>query len=289
MKQMCRYGMILLLLCGGLSAQGQQLGLAADTILLGDQTTVSLPPTATLMPSEEVLVLEQKIDTTAGIMQAIVTSFEPGEYWLHIADGNDGTAATDSLLLVVSDVDVDTTTTEIRDIAPIQRVPYTFWEIFRWVLLGLVVAALACLVWWVLTHRQRLGQVLGVTPQEDKRTPEERTLDELEELRRRQLWQAGKVKEYHSELTDAVRRFIEATTDIHATDMTSDETAAALEEAGWRAEAGQLRAILTRADLVKFAKGEPLPAEHEASMSGAVDFVKRMWEQLKPKEEAKDE
>ena len=262
------------------TAQGV-LALADDTIALGDQTTVSLPSGLALSATDGIEVLRQAMDSVTGTMQAVVTSFEPGEHWLH--------ADSDSVLLVVTDVEVDTASADIRDIAAIERVPYTFWEIFRWVLLALAIAAVAFVVWWLLKHRQKIERVLGVAPQVDTRNPEERALQSLEDLRQRQLWQSGRVKEYHTELTDAVRRFIEECTNIHATDMTSDETVAAVEDGQWKVDSNALRSIFTTADLVKFAKSEPLPAEHEASMNAAVDFVHCLWEQVKPKEEVKDE
>lgn len=265
------------------SARGQA-SLGADTIALGDQTVLTVPvvdslPRLLLPP--QVVALEQNVDTATRSLLTTVTSFEPGEWVLHI--GND-----DSLLLVVTDVEVDTTTTEIRDIAPIQRIPYTFWEIFRWVLLALAVAAVAFGVWWVLTHRQKLQQVLGSAEPVDTRTPEERALQALETLRNSHLWQNGKVKEYHTELTDIVRRFIEEATGVRATEMTSDETVEAL-GGQWSAVSGQLKSIFATADLVKFAKSEPLPHEHEASLSRSVEFVKAMWQEVKPQEEPADE
>lgn len=269
------------LLAPSSSAAQNVLSLADDTIALGDQTTLSLPPGTGLTAADGVEVLREAMDTASGTLQAVVTCFEPGEHWLH--------ADSDSVLLVVTDVEVDTASADIRDIAAIERVPYTFWEIFRWVLLALAVVAVALVVWWLLKHRQKIERVLGVAPQVDTRNPEERALQTLEALRQRQLWQSGRVKEYHTELTDAVRRFIEESTNIHATDMTSDETVAAVENSQWKVDGESLRGIFATADLVKFAKSEPLPAEHEASMNAAVDFVHRLWEQMKPKEEVKDE
>ena len=258
-----------------------QASLGADTIVLGDQTVLAVPvadsfPQLQLPP--QVVVLEQTVDTATRSLLSTVTSFEPGEYVLR-------TAPDDSLLLVVTDVEVDTTTAEIRDIAPIQRIPYSFWEIFRWVLLALGIAAVAFVVWWVLTHRQKLQQVLGNAEPVDTRTPEERALQALEALRNSHLWQNGKVKEYHTELTDIVRRFIELSTGMPATEMTSDETVEEVKSEKWKEESELLRGIFTTADLVKFAKSEPLPHEHEASMSRSVEFVKALWQQVKPEEE----
>lgn len=250
--------------------------LGADTIVLGDQTVLTYSG-GELLPPQDVLVLGMQTDSTSGMKQATVTCFEPGEYWLKVG--------TDSLPLVVLDVEVDTSTAEIRDIAPIERVPYTFWEIFRWVILVLALAAIGVGIWWFLTHRRQVQQALGLAAPVDNRDPHQRAVDNLEELREKRLWQAGKVKEYHTELTDIVRRFIEESTDVRATDMTSDETLEEMEGKRWKVENGLLRDIFCTADMVKFAKSEPLPHEHEASLAKALAYVEQLWDCVKPQEE----
>ncbi len=261
--------------------------LSADTIQLGDQTTLSIQRAHTYPSTEQlsqngIVALDQKFDSAQHTMYTTLTSFEPGVHYVKLSPD-------DSLQLTVLDVDIDTTTAEIRDIAPIEKVPYTFWEIFRWVLLGLGILALSFAGWW-FWKKWKSGQVREWLSSEpvDSRTPEERALDNLEALRQKQLWQAGRTKEYHTELTDTVRTFIEESTGIRATDMTSDETIEEMDNGNWNVESNLLRDIFTTADLVKFAKSEPLPHEHDRSMTEAVEFVKSLWEQVKPKEEVKD-
>lgn len=270
-------------------ARGQAVAtLSADTISLGDQTTLSIKRARTYPSTEQlsqngIVALSQEYDSANHTMLTTLTSFEPGAHYVKLSPD-------DSLRLTVLDVEVDTTTAEIRDIAPIEKVPYTFWEIFRWILLGLAIIALGLGGWW-LWKKWKSGQVAEwINPTVvDNRTPEERALENLEELRQRQLWQSGRVKEYHTVLTDTVRSFIEEATGIRATEMTSDETVEAMESGEWKVGGGLLRDIFTTADLVKFAKSEPLPHEHDRSMSEAVEFVKRLWEQVKPKEEVSNE
>ncbi len=256
--------------------------LEADTIVLGDQTTLSIRnalnyPSAEMLTTDGIVALSQTFDTATRTQLTVITSFEPGTHAIRLS--ND-----DSLLLVVTDVEVDTTAMEPRDIMPLERIPYSFWEIFRWILLALAIAAIAFGIWWLATHRKTVQQILGMTEPVDTRTPEERALQTLEELRRKQLWQSGKSKEYHTELTDAVRRFIEEATDIRATEMTSDETVDAI-NSQWSLVSSPLKDIFTTADLVKFAKSEPMPHEHERSMSEAVEFVQKLWQLVKPEEE----
>lgn len=274
MKKIITIGLIgLLSLTGILHAQAVA-SFANDTIALGDQTTLSIRralnyPSLEMLSQNGIVALGQQFDSTSHTQTTLITSFEPGEHYLHLGD--------DSLLLVVTDVDVDTSTAEIRDIAPIERVPYTFWELFRWVLLVWAAAIIGILIWWLVDRKRRHGSIIVHHEPVDTRTPEERALQTLEELRRSQLWQSGKSKEYHTGLTDAVRHFIEETTGIRATDMTSDETIEAIEDGKWDVDISLLRNIFTTADIVKFAKGEPLPHEHEASLQNAVAFVKAFW------------
>lgn len=258
--------------------------LSADTIALGDQTTLSIQRALTYPSTEQlsqngIVALSQNYDSLQHTLYTTLTSFEPGTHYVILSED-------DSLMLTVLDVDVDTTSAEIRDIAPIEKVPYTFWEIFRWILLGLGILALAFGGWW-FWKKWKSGKVSEWLSNEpvDTRTPEERALDNLEALRQKQLWQSGRVKEYHTELTDTVRTFIEEATGIRATDMTSDETIEEMENKKWTVDNSLLRDIFTTADLVKFAKSEPLPHEHDRSMSEATEFVKSLWEQVKPKEE----
>ena len=262
--------------------------LGTDTIALGDQTTLTVKraltyPSLDMLTRDGIVALSQEMDTATHTQTTVITSFEPGLHFVHLS-------AEDSLPLIVTDVEIDSATAELRDLAPLQKIPYTFWEIFRWVLLGLVIAAIGFGLWWFRTHRSIVQQVLSKSAPIDTRTPEERAIDTLEELRQRHLWQQGKQKEYHTELTDAVRRFIEECTDIRATDLTSDETIEEVKKGKWKVECSILRDIFTTADLVKFAKGEPQPLEHERSMTNAETFVHQLWEDVRPqKEEVKDE
>ena len=280
-----------LLFTAGVSAQAVA-SLQADTIALGDQTTLSIRnalnyPSAEMLSQDGIVALGQTFDTATRTQYTVVTSFEPGTHYLRLSPD-------DSLPLVVTDVEVDTAAMEPRDIMPIERIPYSFWEIFRWVLLVLAVAAVAFGVWWLMKHRKQVQQILGMGEPVDNRTPEERALQSLDELRAEKVWQSGKVKEYHTRLTDIVRSFIEESTGIRATEMTSEDCVNALtmECSGkdvattiTQSHIDTLKDIFAIADLVKFAKSEPLPHEHERSMDNAVMLVKALWQAVKPKEE----
>lgn len=244
----------------------------STTIAIGDQTVLSvrkgpLYPTLDDLSNNDIVAVRQWTDSTDGTLYTALTSFEPGDHWLHI--GND------SVLITVNDVaNVDTTSTDIRDIAGILRQPYTFWEIFRWVLLGLVLIAVAVAAYFAI-KRIKAHKPLIHIPQAPPLPADTKALQALEALRVRQLWQQGKVKEYHTELTDILRNYLEEAYHIQSTEMTSDQTLEAVEASAANVADSLplLRQVLQTADMVKFAKSEPLPHEHDRSMSNAVNFV----------------
>ena len=104
--------------------------------------------------------------------------------------------------------------------------------------------------------------------------PHVTALNKLNELRDKRLWQQNQFKEYHSELTDVLRDYLEKRYNITAHEQTTDEIMHSLRYAGLPADDKEkLRQIMVLADLVKFAREKPIPAENEASMEGAVSFV----------------
>ncbi|MBQ7280701.1 MAG: hypothetical protein IJR13_08300 [Bacteroidales bacterium] len=272
---------ILALVCAVLATAQTPYMMDTATIVIGDQTTLTISDSTRFLSSQRlsqgpIVVVEQHIDTfaTKGERQMqqrnVLTCFDTGIFTLHLTEQ-------DSVRLVVLDMQgVDTASAEIRDIASIMREPYTFWEIARWILLVLVVAAAA---WYaVRRYRRRTPPPAVVEPQEEKRREpaDISALRDIEALRQRQLWQQGKVKEYHTELTDILRRYLEEAYAIRSTEMTSDETLDAFSATrAYSVDAATLlRQILRTADMVKFAKSEPQPYEHDRSMTNAIDFIR---------------
>lgn len=257
-----------------LTGQSQTVGsLDTNNVTIGDQVTLSISGTDNYRTADElaqngVVVVKQWEDTVNNIQYTTLTSFDDGEHVIKLGEN-------DSLVLAVNDVEgVDTVNVEIKDIADIIKVRYTFWEIFRWVLLGLAVAAVAVGIIYVVRRVKAHKPIIELHP-EPVVPPDERALKDLETLRREELWQNGKVKEYYTELTDIVRRYLEEAWQINSTDMTSDETLEAYHtsRAADEGNEAKLRQMLRTADMVKFAKGEPLPNEHTQAMNHAVEFV----------------
>ena len=276
MKKICLFLIAVVLCFSGTAQMIYQLD--TNNITIGDQVTLRISGVENYRTTEElsqngVLALKQWVDTVKNIQYTTLTSFDEGEHSIKMGEE-------DSLVLAVNDVEgVDTVNIEVKDIADIIKVRYTFWEIFRWVLLGLAVAALVVAIIYIVKRVKAHKPIIELHP-EPVIPPDERALKALEELRRKEMWQAGKVKEYYTELTDIVRNYLEEAWNINSTDMTSDETLEAYHDSKAYNEdcETKLRQMLRTADMVKFAKGEPLPNEHTQAMNHAVEFVDKLAE-----------
>ncbi len=164
---------------------------------------------------------------------------------------------------------------DIRDIkGPLGwRRPWPAWV--RSVLLGvavlLILAGLAWGVWrWIRARREA----------ELRLPPHVRALRALRALQESNLLQERRLKEYHVELTNILRRYIGAIGRFEALDLTSVELLEQL-PASLHAEREKLRGILEVSDLVKFARHMPPLGLPERLLEETVTFVER----TRPREE----
>ena len=101
-----------------------------------------------------------------------------------------------------------------------------------------------------------------------------RALSALDKLESEQLWQKGKVKEYHSNITGIIRGYFEERFNLPALELTTSEQMQQLKKVS---SAENILSItnefLNNADLVKFAKFIPLPSVNEAMMKQAKEIV----------------
>jgi hypothetical protein len=206
-----------------------------------------------------------------------ITSFDSG-YWaippFHFTINGD-TVGTDPLLLTVHTVAVDTTKA-FRDIKEIYTVPYSLlaWlqDHWPWIAGGAaIVAILTALILFLIKRKRRPKPV---APEPPKAPLHVRTLLALEALQQKKLWEQDRQKEYHSELTDILRGYIEERFGVRALEQTTDELLASLRLSSMpTASREQLAQVLRLADMVKFAKWKALPAENEQAIAAAIRLV----------------
>lgn len=190
----------------------------------------------------------------------------------------------DTLSLLVTTFEIDSTSHSIFDIKPQKTLPFRFGEIsgyLMWSLVALLVLAIGLYVAYrIMRHYGKsLSDIFHPAP---PMPPHEEAFRALERLYVLRLCQHDKHKLYYSTLTDILRRYIAARFEVGAMEMTSDEIIAAMREVELPKKAAMDMAdVLRAADLVKFAKAIPESDENEASYQAVWDFV----ELTKPVEE----
>ena len=272
----------------------------STTLMIGDQTDLHLQATSEVGEQVQWPVLDKElipgievvdktiVDTVSlkdGRVQynqyVTLTSFEDSLFYIaplaFVSDGD--TVWSDAMTLnVVQPFEMDTTDMAIADIKDVYKAPIWWWGVLRWVLLALGIAAVGVGGYYLITYLQaRFGKKdEELVAAEPLRPADEVALEKLDVIREEKIWQAGQVKEYHTQLTDVVREYIARRFDVSSVEQTSDETLSAirplLREQKDLYE--QLRKMLTLADLVKFAKWTATPDENEQSLRSAYTFVK---------------
>ncbi|MFZ4520765.1 MAG: hypothetical protein ACOYNC_03615 [Bacteroidales bacterium] len=183
------------------------------------------------------------------------------------------TARTNMTLLAVHTVKVDTTQAIKPIIGPL-KVPLTFREMLPWILGALAAILIIAGGIWYYYKRKKKEPVFALKPKVVL-LPHEEALRDIEKLRVKKLWQGGKVKEYHSELTEILRKYIEDRFQVPALEQTSYEIIASLKNNPvCSSQASErLNSLLILADMVKFAKVQPLAMDNEKSLSDGIEFV----------------
>lgn len=282
----------------------------STAIFIGDQTDIRLQ--ATMDAAEQVAmpvygemlmdgieIVDRTVVDTAVLADGrrqlsqylTVTSFSDSLFYIPpqpFVSGGDTLWSQPLSLNVIQPFEMDTTLA-ITDVKDIRKAPIWWWGIFRWVLLALGVIALGVGIYYLVRYIRRLrkGEEETVNP-ELLRPAEEVALEKLDLIREAKIWQEGKTKQYHTELTDVIREYIGRRYEVSSTEKTSDETLKALKPLmdGQKELFERLRKMLTLADLVKFAKWNTTPDENESALLTAYDFVR---ETTPTAEEAKED
>ena len=264
-------------------------------ITINDTANVIIPKLENF-PGVEI-VEDKKIDTLKNqlIKKYILTSFDSGAYYipqqqifirqrLHL---------TDSLLINVATVAIDTTKQKMFPIKAIQDEPLQFddFKPYLWyVLIALIIIGL--ILYFILRKKKEVIEE-EITP---ALPPFEEAIQKLHQLDEKLLWQNNQIKEYYSELTEIVRGFIERELKVPALESTTDELIDILTDfndskaiSTTKETIKKLRDLLREADLVKFAKSKPMSEQIEANRKEAEEVVTDLKPEAKEETEIKTE
>ncbi|HNW68405.1 MAG TPA: hypothetical protein PKK66_06110 [Bacteroidales bacterium] len=115
--------------------------------------------------------------------------------------------------------------------------------------------------------------------QEDKNRRKENAaslaLTDLNELKKKKLWQNGFVKDYYSELSMVLRTYIDNQWDINAKEMVTSQIIDEITSLDITDDQlKELHRIFTMSDLAKYAKEQPIGEDNETNLKNAYRFVK---------------
>jgi hypothetical protein len=165
------------------------------------------------------------------------------------------------------------TTAKIYDIITPYRAPVSIGEILPWLFLA---AVGSIIIWAAIRYIRKLKKSKSEVKTVINPDPAHViAFRELEKLRDDKLWQKGEIKHYYTRLTEILRQYLENRYRVFSLELTTAETLDALVRTGFKKDGSynQLKAILTGADLVKFAKYNPEPSENESHFKNSWDFI----------------
>lgn len=262
---------------------------------------VIFPEGQTFMPLE--MVDSYDIDTTKQdskfqlIKRYGLTQFDSGSYTIprqKILIG-DQSFSTDSLKVVVNNIVVDTTKQGLYGIKPIIQVEKVKSDWLRNLLIVLLsIGLIASLIYWFVWRKKPLTEEekIALLPPYDRAKLALQKLDESHYLERDEL------KAYYSELTLAIRKYLDEKVYDHALESTTDELISRLRllKDGNQIDLSQetiknLESIFKRADLVKFAKSTPdkeLAKLDRNTVDVEIDHVKEVLPEASEEEKLLD-
>ncbi len=243
--------------------------LASDTVTLDGRTLIEQSYLITgfeagsqIVPSQEVLYLRGALVDTARSMPLIINVFDP----------------------------VVDTTQQIKPIKPPINTPVTLKEMLPWLAAGLGGLLLLGIAFWLIRRylkRKKDPLAYNYKPLEPAHVIAFRALDKLKEEK---IWTRGEVKGYYTSLTEITRQYIERQYDIPAMESTTDEILQAFRRASPEDQLLDdiLRELLELADLVKFAREDPLPVDNQTNLNNAYIFVQKTYPMFHGVEEEKE-
>ena len=224
---------------------------------------VVFPEGETFSPLELVESLEPDTLREKGnyklLKEYFLTKFDSGKYVIPSQEVliKNNSYYTDSIAVEVNDVVVDTTKQKLYPIKPSVDVPPGF-NIPDWVWWLLGIFLVAGLVVFLIIRKKKKDA------QEPELPPYEEAMAELQKLDNSQLLEKREIKEYYSQLSFAVRKYLDRKIYDHGLERTTGELILYLRT---QKSAGKLNLteetisdfekILQRSDLAKFARSKP--------------------------------
>ena len=196
-----------------------------------------------------------------------ITSWDSGSYYIpsiHFSKEN----KTDGLLLNVNNVTLEKGA-KLKDIKQPINAPISWIDIWPFLIGLLILILIILIINYIISKKHnkiRIAPKIIISA-------DILALKELDELEKATIWQAGDIKKYHAKISEIIRRYIEIRFKFIALELTTNEIVKNLENKISSEQIKEIKLVLERADLAKFAKSKPIDIENTESMQLAKDFV----------------
>ena len=273
-------------------AQETPISISADTtnIRIGEQIQFKISvnqtdnvvfPDLKLDSLGKVEVVENfPIDTLKDKLEKkyVLTSFDSGQYIVPRQQVliNNQQFLTDSLLLNVATVKVDTTKQKMFHIKPafeVEESGFDFEKLFYWIVPILLIVGIIAFLFFRRRKRKKMELAKQLPPYEE-------AIEALKVLDHSHFLENDNSKSYYSSLTEILKRYIGREVDDAALESTSNELIDRLilhKDAGsfdFDAETiNKIDKILKRADLIKFAKMKELEGQAKTDRTVVEDII----------------
>ena len=308
--KLCIIILLTVLGIGRADAQTVQARIDSVQMLIGEQTTLHL--TATLKEGQRVqfpgpqnlnpkpatleVVGTPSLDTVAlsdGYMEVtqnlVLTAWDDSLYYIPAQkikiDGKE--YATKSLALKVLTVEVDTVhANQFYGPNDVQDNPFSWteWSGLFWMAIAIAFLYIACWLAYLrlkskkpITFKVRIRKIIP---------PHQKALNIIEKVRNEKPEMADYThqKMYYTQVTDALRQYMQERFGFNAMEMTSSEIVAELRNHG-DTELQELTMLFETADLVKFAKYTAGVSENDKNLLSAIAFINDTKQENVPTEE----
>ena len=203
-------------------------------------------------------------------------NFEPGEYWIPRQKiyFNQSLKFSDSLLVIINDVVIDTTKQKLFDIKPIIPVNRNYQKLITNIFIGLFVLILIYITYRFKLFNKKQNSL------DEIRSLYEIAFDKLNDLDNIDPNSQIEFKEYYTILIDIFREYLESQVKIPAMESTSRELIVRInmlkDGDNYNFEKKQidiLEKLFTKSDLIKFAKSLPTKTDIKSDLSTIKDFI----------------
>ena len=266
------------------------------SILVGEQTNLEVAVTARkgakivwpnikpshyLVPGVEIIDVADgdtsEVDNNVRISKRItLTSFDEKLYPIPgmkvKVDGKPYEA--NQLALKVMTIDVDTLhPNQFYPPKTVQNNPFLWseWSGLFW--MSVLVLALMGGIFYLYIRLRENKPIIAKIRIVKKVLPHQRALSVMEKIKAEHLERSDDQKTYYTQLTDALRQYINERFGFNAMEMTSSEIIERLRQNGDKKMIGELKELFETADLVKFAKYSTLINENDLNLVNAINFI----------------